>query len=57
VDRSLKKNERMGVMCSPEPEDVRFEEFGFNLRVLEPGQFNARYHRENAQEAFFRRAG
>jgi mannose-6-phosphate isomerase-like protein (cupin superfamily) len=49
---AAKKNERMGVMCSPEPEDVRFEEFGVNLRVLEPGQFNARYHRENAQEAF-----
>jgi quercetin dioxygenase-like cupin family protein len=45
-------NVRMGVTCSPEPEDVRFEEFGVNLRVLEPGQFNARYHRENAQEAF-----
>jgi quercetin dioxygenase-like cupin family protein len=49
---AARRNVRMGVTCSPEPEDVRFEEFGVNLRVLEPGQFNARYHRENAQEAF-----
>jgi uncharacterized cupin superfamily protein len=46
------RNERMGITCSPEPEDARFPEFGFNLRMLEPGQFNARYHRENDQEAF-----
>jgi uncharacterized cupin superfamily protein len=42
----------MGITCSPEPDGARFPEFGFNLRVLEPGQFNARYHRENDQEAF-----
>ena len=24
----------------------------FHLRVLDPGQFNARYHRETQQEAF-----
>jgi len=46
------RNERMGITCSPEPDDVRFAEFGLNLCVLEPGQFNARYHRENDQEAF-----
>jgi quercetin dioxygenase-like cupin family protein len=46
------RNQRMGITCSPEPEDARFPEFGFNLRVLEPGQFNGRYHRENDQEAF-----
>jgi mannose-6-phosphate isomerase-like protein (cupin superfamily) len=47
-----RRNDRMGITCSPEPADARFPEFGFNLRVLEPGQFNARYHRENDQEAF-----
>lgn len=47
-----RRNERMGITCSPEPDDARFREFGFHLRVLEPGQFNARYHRENDQEAF-----
>lgn len=50
-------NPRMGISCSPEPRDARFAEFGINVRVLEPGQFNARYHRENAQEAFLVLAG
>lgn len=52
ADLVARRNERMGVTCSPEPNDARFAEFGFRLHVLEPGQFNARYHRENAQEAF-----
>ncbi len=52
AELAARRNERMGITCSPEPEDARFPEFGFNLRVLEPGQFNARYHRENDQEAF-----
>ena len=30
----------------------RFREFGVNVRVLQPGQPNALYHREDAQEAF-----
>jgi uncharacterized cupin superfamily protein len=30
----------------------RFPEFGINVHVLRPGQPNAMYHRENAQEAF-----
>lgn len=51
AELAARGNARMGVSCSPEPDDVRFAEFGFNLRVLEPGQFNGRYHRENAQEA------
>jgi quercetin dioxygenase-like cupin family protein len=52
ADLIARRNERMGITCSPEPQDARFAEFGINLCVLEPGQFNARYHRENAQEAF-----
>jgi mannose-6-phosphate isomerase-like protein (cupin superfamily) len=52
AELAARRNERMGITCSPEPEDARFREFGFRLRVLEPGQFNARYHRENDQEAF-----
>jgi mannose-6-phosphate isomerase-like protein (cupin superfamily) len=52
ADLAAQGNERMGITCSPEPRDARFSEFGVNLRVLEPSQFNARYHRENAQEAF-----
>ena len=52
AELAARRNDLMGITCSPEPEDARFPEFGFNLRVLEPGQFNARYHRENDQEAF-----
>jgi len=52
AELDAQRNARLGTVCSPEPSDARFEEFGFNVRVLEPGQFNARYHRENQQEAF-----
>ena len=34
-----------------------FEQFGINLRVLQPGQPVCRYHAENAQEAFLILAG
>ena len=52
ADIAARRNERMGITCSPEPCAAGFDEFAVNLRVLEPRQFNARYHRENAQEAF-----
>ena len=52
AELAARRNQRMGITCSPEPDDARFPEFGFSLRVLDPGQFNARYHRENDQEAF-----
>jgi mannose-6-phosphate isomerase-like protein (cupin superfamily) len=52
AELAARRNGRMGITCSPEPDDARFPEFGFHLQVLEPGQFNARYHRENDQEAF-----
>ena len=32
--------------------DVRFEGFGLNVHVLQPGQPACMYHRENAQEGF-----
>ena len=35
-----------------ESPDARFEHFGINVHVLEPGQPNAKYHAESAQEAF-----
>ena len=52
ADLAASGNPRMGITGSPEPTDHRFPEVGVNVRVLESGQFNARYHRENAQEAF-----
>ena len=45
--------ERFGNACLFENRpDHRFPEFGINVHVLEPGQPNALYHRESAQEAF-----
>jgi mannose-6-phosphate isomerase-like protein (cupin superfamily) len=52
AELAARRNERMGITCTPEPDDAPFPEFGFRLCVLEPGQFNTRYHRENDQEAF-----
>jgi len=45
------RSDRFGAAClfaAPE----RFPEFAINVRVLQPGQPNAMYHREHAQEAF-----
>jgi quercetin dioxygenase-like cupin family protein len=57
ADLAARRNARLGITCSPEPQDAAFREFGFNVHVLEPGQSNARYHRENDQEAFLVLAG
>jgi uncharacterized cupin superfamily protein len=35
-----------------ESDDARFEDFGINIHVLEPGEPNGMYHYEDAQEAF-----
>lgn len=43
--------EKFGRRCVFEQHD-RFPQTGINLQVLEPGQPNGRYHRENAQEDF-----
>lgn len=40
-----------------ESPDAWFPELGFNIRVLQPGQPNALYHREDAQEDFLVLAG
>jgi uncharacterized cupin superfamily protein len=45
------RSERFGAACVFEGESA-FPEFGINVRVLQPGQPNGLYHRENAQEAF-----
>jgi uncharacterized cupin superfamily protein len=42
-----------GWRCSFEPPDEHFEQYGINIRVLEPGKPNCLYHREEqAQEDF-----
>jgi len=42
----------MGKYCSFEPEGERFEQMGFNINVLAPGEPMAMYHREDGQEGF-----
>jgi uncharacterized cupin superfamily protein len=46
----------LGYACTFE-EDERFPQFGINIRVLEPGQPNSMYHREDEQEDFLVLAG
>jgi len=40
-----------------EGKDAEFSELGINIRVLEPGDTNARYHHETTQEDFLVLAG
>jgi uncharacterized cupin superfamily protein len=41
-----------GSACRFESREVPFTQLGINIRVLEPGQPNCLYHRENLQEDF-----
>jgi uncharacterized cupin superfamily protein len=41
-----------GAACRFESRQVPFEQLGINIRVLQPGQPNCLYHRENLQEDF-----
>jgi uncharacterized cupin superfamily protein len=41
-----------GWAYGPESGEFRFDQFGINLTVLEPGQPNGLYHTESDQEAF-----
>jgi uncharacterized cupin superfamily protein len=41
-----------GSECAFESESVEFPQFGIRLHVLEPGEPNGLYHRENQQEDF-----
>jgi uncharacterized cupin superfamily protein len=45
-------HDTFGSACRFEPEPGAFEQLGINIRVLEPGQPNCLYHRENLQEDF-----
>jgi uncharacterized cupin superfamily protein len=45
-------NERLGDGCIFESDEARFEQIGYDLHVLEPGQPNGLYHREANQEDF-----
>jgi uncharacterized cupin superfamily protein len=41
-----------GAECGFESQKVEFSQFGIRLHVLEPGEPNGLYHRENQQEDF-----
>jgi uncharacterized cupin superfamily protein len=45
-------HEKFGAGGGFEREDGEFEQVGINIRVLEPGEPNCLYHRENLQEDF-----
>ncbi len=47
----------LGRYTVPEGEDARFEQVGIGLGVLRPGEPNAMYHAEDAQEGFLVLAG
>jgi mannose-6-phosphate isomerase-like protein (cupin superfamily) len=46
------RSERHGLWTEVEPADAPFEDLGINVHVLQPGQPNAMYHGEDAQEDF-----
>ena len=45
-------HEKFGAAGRFEPAPDAFDQLGINIRVLEPGQPNCLYHRENLQEDF-----
>jgi uncharacterized cupin superfamily protein len=47
----------LGLYVSFEGEDARFEQVGFNMAILRPGEPSSMYHREEAQEDFLVLAG
>jgi uncharacterized cupin superfamily protein len=49
--------EGAGAYVSFESPEARFPEFGVNIHVLEPGEPNSLYHREEGQEDFLVLAG
>lgn len=57
-DASWWTHEAFGSSCRFEGvEEAHFAELGINIRILEPGQPNSRYHAESVQEDFLVRSG
>jgi uncharacterized cupin superfamily protein len=46
------RNDRSGIWTELESRDAPFEDYGINVHVVQPGQANAMYHGEDAQEDF-----
>ena len=49
---AVRNEEKGGAMYPLEPRESPFSDLGVNVRVLWPGDPNALYHAENAQEGF-----
>jgi uncharacterized cupin superfamily protein len=49
---AVRNAEKGGAVYPLEGREVRFRDFGVNVRVLPPGQPNALYHAETGQEGF-----
>ncbi len=54
---AVRNEEKGGAMYPLEPQDSQFRNFGARVRVLWPGDPNALYHAEAAQEGFLVLAG
>jgi uncharacterized cupin superfamily protein len=51
-DAAWVTNDKFGAACVLEGDAVSFPQIGYTLAVLEPGQANGLYHREDDQEDF-----
>jgi uncharacterized cupin superfamily protein len=52
ADAPAKRHPVGGSWVRFEADDNRFEDYGINVHVIEPGQPNAKYHSESVQEDF-----
>jgi uncharacterized cupin superfamily protein len=57
ADAKALRHERAGITVTLEDPTDPFTEIGVNIRVLQPGQPNGKYHSETAQEDFLVLAG
>ena len=52
ADAPALSHPRRATLIEPEPEGVEWPDTGVNVQIMQPGQPNCRYHREQAQEDF-----
>jgi uncharacterized cupin superfamily protein len=52
ADAPARSHPRRATLIEPEPEGVEWPDTGINVQIMQPGQPNCRYHREQAQEDF-----
>ena len=57
ADARWRRSEKFGSFCQFEGEEMKFQEVGMHLHVLQPGQPACLYHSETAQENFLVLAG